>query len=53
MDSEDDVREEVAEGPHDCHASLPESDVHEVVYARGEGVAEERGEEDEGDDCVT
>lgn len=46
------VRDGVAEGGHDGHAATAQRDVDASVCARREGVAQERGEEDEGDDGV-
>lgn len=52
MDRNDDVWDEVAERADDGDASLAEFDMDVVIEDGGEGVADEGGEKDEGDDCV-
>lgn len=47
---DDDVGDEVAGGRDDGDAALAEAQVDGVVEEGGGGVADERGEEDEGDD---
>ena len=52
MNGENNVRYKMAGWSNYGDAPLPKFHVHQVVEDAGEGVAGERGEEDEGDDGV-
>ena len=52
MEDERDDADQPGDGADDGDAQLAEVVVDQVVEGRGEDVADEGGEEDEGDDCV-